>query len=77
METNVDGGIFSKRCLDQTKTPLAEQFVAKLQACAVANDMHEDVVWARWQGHCRENEIMDQSPTWGEFLRWNNLSGDR
>jgi hypothetical protein len=64
---------FAARVGDDSKVPLAPEFVAWVRTVAALNGKTEDDIWAAWNEHCRENTAMDQSPTKGEFCQWRNL----
>lgn len=63
----------AERLSDQTKVPLAPEFVAWLRAVANLNGKSEDEAYAMWREHVRKNEASDQSATKFEFCQWNGL----
>lgn len=64
---------FQERIDSKDLTAIHPVFINDVRATASKNSLHEDEVFKLWKKYENDCYNFDQSPTFSEFLRWNNL----
>lgn len=64
---------FNERIADETKTSLAGSFILWIKNMAVANNIHENILWQMWLKYSDQCRWADQSAILSEFCLWNKL----